>query len=70
MYKNAEGYSDETAGQAITNVTKQHKEKINKKEEENKKMLIEFVKDLVELLGFELIDRIHIKSKLTGKEYK
>lgn len=70
MYRNSEGYKDLTAGQAIANVTRQHKEKLLKEDEERKSKLINVVKMLIELNDFELVNRIHVKSKTTGKEYK
>lgn len=61
---NTSGCKDLTAFEAINNVTKE--EKGNEKQVAE---LIKVVKYIVDISGFELINRIGIKNKKTKKEY-
>lgn len=61
VHKNREGYRDPTAWTAITNVTKKRKKVAN---------LIEKLRKTSELSGFELVGRIVLRDKETGKEYR
>lgn len=65
MYKNSEGYLDVTAGSAMRSVSKEEK-----KREADVQSLIKVLKQIISLTGFELINRIELKDKETGKEYK
>lgn len=58
--KNSEGYLDLTAYNAIKHV----------EEEERVKRLIFVLKYIIKNSGFELVERIHIRDKDTGREYK
>jgi len=69
MYKNQEGYPDPTAGAAYSAI----------RQEERKReadclaaisALIPIMKGAAELAGFEVVGRITLKDKTTGKEYK
>ena len=63
MGKNGEGYPDPTAGSAWRNIRK----------EENRRVisnLIPIMKQTAELAGFEVVGRIVLKDKHTGKEYR
>lgn len=64
-YKNCEGYSDPTAGKAIATATKedQEVEKLNHK-------IIQSFRLLVDLAGFEIVGRIILKHKKSGKIFK
>ena len=69
MGKNAEGYSDPTAGEAWKRI----KEKERQKETARMAMisvLIPIIKQTAELAGFEIIGRITLKDKITGREYR
>ena len=69
MYKNAEGYADPTAGAAWGNMRKAEKQK----EAERLAVisnLIPVMKQTAELAGFEVVGRITLKDKATGKEYR
>jgi len=59
--KNASGYSDPTAYQAIKNVDGED-EKFHK--------LLDTIFNLCELSGFHLEERIVLKDKNTGKVYR
>lgn len=69
MYKNAEGYSDPTPGTALGNILRDERQK------ETDRLavigrLIQVMKGAAELAGFEVVGRITLKDKTTGKEYK
>nr|WP_315101324.1 hypothetical protein [uncultured Catonella sp.] len=70
-YKNSEGYNDPTAGEAMGEVAKEErKEKHKKEHNEAVTNLITMLKQIISLAGFELVGRIHLRDKETGKEYK
>lgn len=68
-YKNKEGYTNPTAGEAIGTVVKEER-----KEERERNAavttLITMLKQIISLAGFELVGRIVLKDKVTGKEYR
>ena len=68
-YKNKEGSTDPTAGEAIGTVVKEER-----KEERERNAaittLITMLKQIISLAGFELVGRIVLKDKVTGKEYR
>lgn len=69
MEKNSEGYLDPTAGMAWNNMRWEER----RQEAERLSMissLIPVMKRTAELAGFEVIGRIVLKDKTTGKEYR
>lgn len=69
MDKNGEGYADPTAGGAWNSI----REKERRKEAARMAVisnLIPILKQTAELAGFEIIGRVTIKDKATGKEYR
>lgn len=64
-YQNAEGYSDPTAFYGMKNIVKEDQE-IEKKVHD----LVHLIRDLADFVGFEVVGRIHLKHKKTGREYK
>lgn len=67
--ENAEGYPDPTAGLAWRNIRKEE----NRREAERMAVisnLIPIMKQTAELAGFEVVGRIVLKDKRTGKEYR
>lgn len=64
-YRNKEGYADPTAGEAVGMVAREEKER-------NAALtsLINVLKQIINLAGFELVGRIVLKDKATGKEYR
>ena len=72
IYRNSEGYNDPTAGVAVGEVTKVEKrEKSHKKDDnEAETSLITMLKQIISLAGFELVGRITLRDKETGKEYR
>jgi hypothetical protein len=64
-YKNSEGYTDMTAGAAIAVVNKEEQdiEKLNHK-------VIQSFRLLVDLAGFEIVGRVTLKHKKSGKIFR
>jgi hypothetical protein len=58
--KNAEGYSDPTAYGALSNI----------ESEQRATRLIGVLKYVIRNSGFELVGRIQIRDKRTGREFK
>lgn len=65
MYKNHEGYPDQTAGRAVKRVSA---EECRRDGEVGN--LINMLKQIISLAGFELVGRIELKDRQTGKEYR
>lgn len=63
--RNNEGYKDMTAYAALNTVTKDEQVVQNKLSK-----LILCLKLMIELSGFELVGRIHLKHRKSGKEFK
>lgn len=68
-YRNKEGYPDPTAGEALGAVAKEERQEAR---ERNAAVtsLITMLKQIISLAGFELVGRIVLKDKETGKEYR
>ena len=62
---NQSGCADPTAYEAIKNVSKEEQE-LEKKVHK----LVNVIKFIIDWAGFDLIARIEIKDKKTGKEFK
>ena len=65
VYRNKEGYADPTAGEAIGTIAKEEK-----KHNEEVTTLVSVIKQIISLAGFEMVGRITLKDKKTGKEYR
>lgn len=65
VYKNCEGYADPTVGMAIGTVKKEEQdiEKLNHK-------VIQSFRLLVDLAGFEIVGRVTLKHKKSGRIFK
>ena len=59
IYKNHEGYSDSTAGVALSNVEREERQK-----------LIQDVKIMIEEHGYTLLNRLVLRDNDTGRIYK
>lgn len=69
MYKNAEGYPDPTAGAAYSAI--RHEERQRDADRlATISTLIPVIKGAAELAGFEVVGRIVLRDKATGKEYR
>ena len=64
-WQNGSGYSDFTAYNAIKNVSAEEV-----KIDRAANLIVNTVKNILELAGFELIGRIQIKYKKSGKVFK
>lgn len=68
-YRNSEGYSDPTVGEAMSNMALEARQK----EAERLAIisqLVPILKKTAELVGFEVVGRITLMDKETGKKYK
>ena len=70
MYKNAEGYSDPTPGEAMSNIRREQRQQEMAERLAVIGRLIPVMKQTAELAGFEVVGRITLKDKETGKEYR
>lgn len=70
MYKNAEGYSDPTPGEAMSNIRKEQRQQEAAERLAVISRLIPVMKQTAELAGYEVVGRITLKDKETGKEYR
>lgn len=65
-YKNCERYSDPTAGAAMAAVKHEEVQELTDKNHK----LIQAIRNVVDLAGFEIIGRITLKHKKSGKVFK
>lgn len=70
MYKNAEGYSDPTPGEAMSNIRREQWQQETAERLAVISRLIPVMKQTAELAGFEVVGRITLKDKETGREYR
>ncbi|MBS4931094.1 MAG: hypothetical protein KH020_07155 [Clostridiales bacterium] len=64
-FYNASGCKDPTAGRAIVEVVKEEK-----KVDRQAKEAVHLCEELLDIADFELIGRIKIRDKKTGREYR
>lgn len=60
-YKNKEGYTDSTAGRAIHNAGKTPKHVL---------AVLEALRQVADVSGYEIQGRIWLKNKVSGKEFR
>lgn len=65
LRKNAEGYSDPTAGTAMSNILREENE-----QRRRVSSLIKELKIIIDDAGFDLLARIEIRDRKTGREYR
>lgn len=65
LRKNAEGYSDPTAGTAMSNILREENE-----QQRRVSSLIKELKIIIDDAGFDLLARIEIRDRKTGREYR
>ena len=70
MYKNSEGYPDPTAGTAYSNMQREQRQQQEAERLTVIGRLIPVLKQTAELAGFEVVGRITLRDKETGREYK
>lgn len=66
MYKNSEGYSDPTVGEAFSNIAKEER----KETEAVISDLMKNIRYVAGLAGFDITNRIQFKERKTGKVFK
>lgn len=65
---NQSGCPDFTAYEAMKNI--QHEERVQNHIDEKAHDLIMVIKNILNLAGFELVERVQIRHKQSGKIYK
>lgn len=65
LSRNGSGYYDPTASPVLHAIHKREQEA-----DENANRIIRLIKDLLQICDFELIERIQIRHKPTGREYR
>lgn len=70
MYKNSEGYPDPTAGTAYSNMQREQRQQQEAERLTVIGRLIPVLKQTAELAGFEVVGRITLRDKETGREYR
>ena len=73
MFKNSEGYADPTAGAACRNIAREEREKARAEEREHVERisaLVPVLKAVAAMMGFEIVGRIVLRDRETGKEYR
>ncbi len=68
-YRNAEGYSDPTAGGAFSSISAEA-QRWEARRQADISALIPIIKSTAALVGFEIVGRITLMDKETGKKYK
>lgn len=69
MDKNGEGYADPTAGGAWNNIRREERRR-DADTMDTISRLIPVMKQTAELAGFEVVGRIVLRDKATGKEWR
>ena len=67
--RNPDGYIDTTAHDAICNVLKEQNCLADEPDARNNK-LVKALKQLIDLAGFDLVERIALRDRKTGRIYR
>ena len=73
MDRNSEGYADPTAGAAYRNILREERAKERAEEGERLERvsaLVPVLRGAASMMGFDIIGRIALKDRETGKEYR
>lgn len=65
LHKNAEGYSDPTAGAAMSKILREENER-----QRRVTALIGVLKYIIDAAGFDLQERIVLRDRKSGREYR
>lgn len=65
LNKNSEGYNDPTAYKGMTKVMREEHER-----QRRVSIVISIIRNVVDLAGFDLVSRIALKDRKTGREYR
>lgn len=68
-FRNSEGYADPTPHKALTSVLR---ESMEKQDEASARcsLLIRTIKAMIDLAGFDLLSRIEVRDRETGRTYR
>lgn len=69
MDRNAEGYPDPTVGEAYRNIVREERE-ADAERLAKISALVPILRATAELAGFDIIGRIPLRDRDTGKEYR
>lgn len=69
MYRNNEGYVDPTAGIAMAAVKRKENTKLNTELSERNHRVIQAIRSIVDLAGFEIVGRVTLRHKKSGKVF-
>lgn len=69
MYKNSEGYSDPTAGQAMANIRREARRQEGDRTREISAVMA-IIRQAAALAGMEVVGRITFRDIASGKEYR
>lgn len=64
-WQNAEGYADPTAYNAMRNIDREENEQVKRVS-----ALVSVLKYVIDAAGFDLVNRIELRDRSTGKLYK
>lgn len=67
--RNSEGYMDPTTHDALTNVMRDQLATCEDADARNNR-LIKVIKSIVDIAGFDLLSRIEVRDRKTGRVYK
>lgn len=65
LHKNAEGYTDPTAHDAISKVVREENDR-----QRRVSVVIGILKNAADLAGFDLVNRVVLRDRKTGREYR
>lgn len=65
MNKNSEGYADPTACNAVTKVMREEQERLRRVT-----AVVGILKSAADLAGFDLVNRVALRDRKTGREYR
>lgn len=69
MFRNAEGYYDPTAGEVYKRLAAEERKK-ERERAERIDGLIPALRTMAALMGFDIVGRITLRDRETGKEYR
>lgn len=65
LNKNSEGYSDPTPCAAVTKVMREENER-----QRRVSVVVGILKNAADLAGFDLVNRVVLRDRKTGREYR
>lgn len=67
---NREGYKDPTADIAVGMMAKAEKSRVRQETPPNVMQVVNMMRSIASIAGFEVAGRIHLKDKVTGREWR